>query len=121
LFTPNDKKMKSTQDLIQMFSSSIEKGKISFKQAKWLFNVAKKEGILHDRGDSKSISINSRTYFFKALHIPCAAYGGFVGSKGKSGNWSVSIKYKVRFTDTGIEQYVNNLTQLDEYEYEILD
>lgn len=110
--------MKSTQDIIELFGNSIDKGRISSKQANWLFNVAKKADLLSDRGDNKSISIDGITYFFKALHIPCSAYGGFVGSKGKSGNWSVTVKYLIRFKDTGIEQYVTNLEELDGYEFE---
>jgi len=113
--------MKSTVELIEMFSDSIEKGKLSFKQSKWLFSVAKKEGLLSDRGQNKSISINSVTYFFRALHIPQSAYGGYVGSKGLSGNWEVRKKYLVKFLDTGIEQYVDNLAHLKGYDYEILD
>jgi hypothetical protein len=83
-----------------------------------LFNVANKEGVLSDRGDNKSICIDGITYFFSALHIPCSAYGGFIGSKGKTGNWSVSTKYLVRFKDTGIEQYVSNLKEVDGHDFE---
>ena len=112
--------MKSTKEIIALFDSSISKGKLSSKQANWLFNVAKKEGLLSDRGDSKSISIDGSTYFFSALHIPHSAYGGFVGSKGRSGNWSVSVKYLVRFKDTGIKKYVNNMKELEGYDFERL-
>jgi len=113
--------MKSTRDLIAMFSKNIENGRLSAKQAKWLFSVANKEGLLCNYGGYKTISLDLVTYNFHELNIPCAAYGGYVGSKGKSGNWAVEKSYLIRYKETGIKIYVDNLKELDGYEYERIE
>lgn len=102
----------TTAELINLFSKQGELHKVTAKQASWLFNVAKTEGLFEGTKDSCQITIGSKTYFFKALKIPAAAYGGYVGSKGYSGNYSVYYKYLVEF-DNGVKQYQSSLEELN--------
>ncbi|MFP4017966.1 MAG: hypothetical protein ACLFUH_01845 [Bacteroidales bacterium] len=112
--------MKTTKELIEAFGKGQKQFKISSKQAKWLFSLAKQEGILTDEIETKWIKLDGIEYQVRALKIATAAYGGYVGSKGKSGNWIVSTHYRVRFKDTGIVQIVDNLKQIKNYNYEII-